>query len=72
MRNTRELQGEGSDDAIAHDHTFAVNSNYETGVLNNGKACTSTMTAGEGIMASACTVPGTSAADFAHQIEQVA
>ena len=74
IRNTRELQlqGEGSENAISHDHTYSVNGNYETGVLNNCKACTSTMTTGERIMASTATVPGTSTADFAQQFEQVA
>ena len=72
MRHTREIQAVGCRTAVSTDLTFAVNKNYHSNKFNNGKACTSTITTGEGMKASACIVPGGDSKYIAHQQEAFA
>ena len=72
MRHTREIQAVGCSTAVSTDLTFAVNKNYHSNEFNNGKACTSTITTGEGMKASACIVPGGDSKYIAHQQEMFA
>ena len=69
MRHTRELQLVGYNDVAAIDLTYTVNKNYRKGVCNDGKACTSTITTGEGFIASACIVPKGKIENTVHQLE---
>ena len=69
MRHTRELQLVGCNDVAATDLTYAVNKNYRKGACNDGKACTTTITTGEGFIASACIVPNGKTESTVHQLE---
>ena len=59
----------GCNDVAATDLTYAVNKNYRKGACNDGKACTSTITTGEGFIASACIVPNGKTESTVHQLE---